>query len=119
MASTTWLVLVVDDEVPLVRVMRRTLEAAGFGVLTASDGPSALALAASHGSPIHLLVTDLVMPGMTGPELYAQLVTSRPNLPVIFVSGIVPRNLPPGSVFLAKPFEPSHLVAAAKALLGI
>jgi signal transduction histidine kinase len=109
-------ILVVEDD-PSVRVIAvRTLRALGFSVLEAASGPEALRLAAAHEAPIHLLLTDVVMPHMGGRELAARLRAARPDLKVLFTSGythnaIVHRGvLDPGLSFLPKPYVP-HVLA--------
>jgi CheY-like chemotaxis protein len=116
-------VLVVEDE-PLVRAHAvRSLRAAGYDVAEASGPEPALALVASGGPPIDLLVTDVVMPRMGGPELAARLRSSRPDLPVLFTSGYTDRagelRGAPGTdaSFLPKPFTPGELSLAVRELL--
>jgi len=109
-------VLVVDDE-PVVRTMMgRALEQAGYAVLYAESGAAALARAEEHAGVIHVLLSDLVMPGMSGRELARRLAERRPGLGVLFVSGFpgeeVERRglLEGGRPFLAKPFTPETLI---------
>ncbi len=110
-------VLLVEDEEMVRGLARRTLETAGHTVLEARDGKEALAVAESAGVEIDVLVTDIVIPFLSGPELADRLRQSRPRLRVIFTSGY-PRNiaggsvsLPAGSLFLKKPFDPDTLVS--------
>ena len=116
-------VLVVDDEAAVRHTTRRLLERAGFTVLDAPGGEDALRSAASHPGPIDLLVTDVVMPRMTGPELASQLVRDRPNTPVLFVSGYSRESDFEGTVdemessFLHKPFTGAELVDTATRLI--
>jgi CheY-like chemotaxis protein len=92
-------------------------------VLEAFDGAEALKLAADHGGAIDLLVTDVVMPRKTGPQVAAELVAQRPELKVLYVSGyadeaIVPLALAgPDTAFLQKPFTHDGLAAAVRELL--
>ncbi len=116
--------LVAEDE-PLVRdLVRRALTRAGFEVLAAEDGYAALDLARHHPGPIHLLVSDVVMPRMGGRELASWLLAERPGLRVLFMSGYAsdtetaPDQAVPGSAFLHKPFGPALLVERVNALLG-
>ena len=117
-------ILVVDDEVSLRSVMRRTLLRAGFEVLLAEDGARALALASSHAGPIDLLLTDVVMPGLSGPELARRLRQERPEIGVLFVSGYsFDENVPAadsasGTGYLAKPFDSTTLTAKVHHLLA-
>jgi two-component system, cell cycle sensor histidine kinase and response regulator CckA len=80
-------ILIVDDEEALVRVAKRMLESAGYLTLTATSGDEALRLAEHLGGPLHLLVTDVVMPGMGGPELATRLLARHPEARVLFTSG--------------------------------
>jgi PAS domain S-box-containing protein len=117
-------VLVVEDE-PLVRALAvRVLRAAGYEVLEAGDAEQALALAGDRGGPpVDLLVTDVVMPRCSGPELAHRLRAARPALPVLFASGYMDRaqdlerELGPRTAFIPKPFTPDQLARAARELL--
>ena len=115
-------VLVVDDE-PVVRTtMVRALAEAGYQVLEAEDGPTALAVARNHSGPVHVLVSDLAMPGMRGRELARTLAGLVPALRVLFVSGFADDEverlglLEAGRPFLSKPFAPEQLVERVRAL---
>jgi signal transduction histidine kinase len=117
-------VLVAEDE-PLVRVLvRKTLTQAGYRVLEAGGGEEALQLAARHDGTIHLLVTDVVMPGMSGRELMRRLAEVRPSVKVLYMSGYsdeaVERHgvLDPGTAFMQKPFTPSVLARRVREVLG-
>jgi CheY-like chemotaxis protein len=79
-------VLIVDDEEPIRRFVERALRDARYEIHTAPDGPSALALVAS-GRPVDVLVTDLMMPGMTGDELARRMRQSEPSLKVLYLTG--------------------------------
>jgi CheY-like chemotaxis protein len=116
-------VLVVEDE-PLVRAVTvRALASAGYRVLAAGSGAEALAVAEREPRPIGLLVSDVVMPGMSGPVLASTLGRKRPGLKVLLVSGytrdaILERSaLPPGTELLEKPFTPARLLERVRALL--
>jgi CheY-like chemotaxis protein len=80
-------ILVVDDEEPLRRLMARVLEQAGYRCLTAGDGVPALRLFELSRCPIQLVITDVSMPGMRGPELAAHIAARPHRPPVLFVSG--------------------------------
>jgi signal transduction histidine kinase/ActR/RegA family two-component response regulator len=116
-------ILVVDDEMSLRSVIRRTLSRDGFNVLVAEDGERALALSRSYASPIHLLITDVVMPGLSGPDLASRLVPERPNLGVLFISGYSFEEVVPatdssaGTAYLAKPFDSTTLSSRVRQLL--
>jgi two-component system, cell cycle sensor histidine kinase and response regulator CckA len=116
-------VLVVDDE-PVVRAMMgRALQQAGYAVLFAESADAAMTRAEEHAGKIHVLVSDLVMPGMSGRELAGRLTQRHPALGVLFVSGFpgeeVERRglLESGRPFLAKPFTPEMLVEQVRAVL--
>jgi two-component system, cell cycle sensor histidine kinase and response regulator CckA len=116
-------VLVVDDEPHVLSVAARSLERAGFHVLRASDGRSALELVDGHGPP-DLVLTDLMMPGMGGVELARRLKEVWPALPVLYMSGYSAEDLRREGVtgvereLLHKPFTPDSLVARVTATLS-
>jgi PAS domain S-box-containing protein len=116
------LLLVEDD--PLVRgVMVSVLGGAGYEVLVAEAGGPALELAAGHPRPIHLVVTDVIMPGRSGPQVVEDLQRLRPGLRALYVSGyaadvIAERGvLESGIEFLPKPFTAGALLERVRALL--
>jgi PAS domain S-box-containing protein len=117
-------ILVVEDQ-DVVRTFAVTaLRRFGYNVLEASDGTEALAVAARHPGKLHLLVTDVVMPGMNGKQLSERLTELNPTLEVIFVSGytadvIADRGvLDPSVAFLHKPFSPEELATKVRSVLG-
>jgi len=123
-AAGTETILVAEDE-QMVRVLiRKVLEQAGYTVLLGDGGAEALQLAERHTGRIHLLVTDVVMPGMNGPELARRLLERRPETKVLFLSGYaddaVERHgvLAPGTAFMQKPFSPSALAARVREVLA-
>jgi PAS domain S-box-containing protein len=116
-------ILLVEDE-PLVReITARALRKAGYRVLAASGSAEALAATDVNAERIDLLVSDVVMPGMNGPELAGRLVARHPTLNVLFVSGYAPEAmdrdgvLRAGVEFLQKPFRMSALLARVRGLL--
>jgi nitrogen-specific signal transduction histidine kinase/CheY-like chemotaxis protein len=116
-------VLVVEDE-PLVRKLAvRILSTQGYAVLEASDGPAALEQAGRLGGQLDLLITDIVMPGMNGKEVAAELVRSYPDLRVIYMSGyaehaVVQRGvIDEGIAFIPKPFDPLVLAKTVREVL--
>ncbi len=117
-------VLLVEDEESVRQLVRETLEARGYKVLEADHGEAALQLAASYQDPIHMLITDVVMPGMSGRELAKQLGESRPDTAVLYLSGytedaIVHQGvLDPGTVFLQKPFTLQTLSRKVREVLS-
>jgi CheY-like chemotaxis protein len=116
-------VLLVEDEAAVRRAALRALQMQGFVVMAAEHGPAALAAARAHAGPIHLLATDLVMPGMSGRELAAVLTAERPELRTLFMSGytddaeILRDVRDNGAAFLAKPYSPSELGAKVREVL--
>jgi two-component system, cell cycle sensor histidine kinase and response regulator CckA len=116
-------VLLVEDESALRRLAERALTRAGYTVLAASHGPEALALAASYPRRIDLLLSDVVMPGMSGREVADRLRARDPALRVLFVSGyseeLVERHgiSQARAAFLQKPFLPRDLTRAVREAL--
>jgi two-component system, cell cycle sensor histidine kinase and response regulator CckA len=116
-------VLLVEDAQRVRAVVREILEMSGYAVLEAHHGAEALELSNRHAGPIHLLVTDVVMPQMSGRELAQRLSTLRPDLKVLYMSGytddaIVRHGvLASGIAFLSKPFTPDALALKVRELL--
>lgn len=106
-------VLVVDDEQLVRETIALMLGEMGYAVIEASSGQEALEASARHKGPIDLLITDLIMPGMTGRFLADALVARRPGLPVVFMSGHIEgahqKELEPGVLFLEKPVDGNSL----------
>jgi two-component system, cell cycle sensor histidine kinase and response regulator CckA len=115
-------ILVVDDEEPIRRAVRRILESDGYTVLDADDGTTGLALL-ERGDAIDLLVADLEMPELRGDEMARRLRAQRPDLKVLYVSGCIDRlmnerpTLWDGEAFLEKPFTIEGLKEAVALLL--
>ena len=109
------LILIAEDEATLRRAAVQALQRSGYTVLAAADGAEALALAARHKGKINLLVSDVVMPGLSGPQLYEELKRDRPDLRVLFTSAYLADHVSRhGTValegrFLLKPFTMSDL----------
>lgn len=117
-------ILLVEDD-PVVRhVVRLLLELGGDVVLEAKDGDEALMLSGSHEGTIDLLLTDVMMPGLSGADVCRRVRESRPAIPTLFISGFYPEavfpdhRLPEGAAFLAKPFMPEELTDAVDDLLA-
>jgi len=103
-------VLVVEDEASILSLVGRALRSQGFKVLEASDGEAARAVNAMHPGTIDLLLTDSVLPRLSGPDLCSMLLEKRPSMRVIFMSGytegdVLARSLRFGGAFLQKPFS--------------
>jgi signal transduction histidine kinase/ActR/RegA family two-component response regulator len=117
-------VLLAEDERGLRRLMKASLEGDGFTVLEAADGRTAVDIAEQHCGRIDLLLSDVVMPGYTGPEVAARVVADRPETRVMFVSGYAPETLGDlrvagaETLLLAKPFTMDDLSDRVKAVLA-
>jgi two-component system, cell cycle sensor histidine kinase and response regulator CckA len=116
-------VLLVEDEELIRRVVTQALELHGYRVVAVEDGRRALAVCERADQPIDLLVTDVVMPSMNGPELVQRVSRLRPRLPVLYISGYTDRALihqgqrDAGTAFLQKPFMPDVLVRKIREVL--
>jgi PAS domain S-box-containing protein len=117
-------VLVVEDEQSLREVTRRIFTRNGFQVLTAANGPEALEIARGYAGDIHLLLTDVVMPGMLGKEVAEKMQTILPEVHVLYMSGYAQPvlasqgRLDPGVVLLEKPFTEADLLKRAGQVLN-
>jgi CheY-like chemotaxis protein len=117
-------ILLVEDD-PVVRhVVRLLLELEGDVVLEAKDGDDALTMLDAYQGTLDLLLTDVMMPGLSGAEVCERVRVGRPGLPTLFISGFYPeavfpdQRLPDASAFLAKPFMPEELIDAVDELLA-
>jgi two-component system cell cycle sensor histidine kinase/response regulator CckA len=116
-------ILLVEDEAAVRDVIGRALREHGFYVLEARDGEHALDVAEAHGAPIHLVISDVIMPKMDGCALFQRLRTWYPHLRFLFVSGYTSGALGAAELrgetadFLAKPFSAEALYATVRALL--
>lgn len=118
----TGTLLLVDDDDRVRATAERILRARGYNILSAPSAEHALALSIQHQGPIALLISDLVMPGMSGPELAERLRLARPELAILFMSGfseqaVVERARAEGAGFLQKPFTPDTLAVRVRQLL--
>ena len=115
--------LVVEDQEEVRKLTKRVLAARGYTVLAARNGAEALEIVAQHPSQIHLMITDVVMPGMNGRELAQLACARRSDLKVLYVSGytgeavLQHRLLEPGVAFLQKPFTPDVLARKTREVL--
>ena len=104
-------ILVADDAEDVRKLIREFLELDGYAVLEARDGSEAVQVAERYHGTIHLLITDIEMPGMSGPELARRIASLRPETKVLYISGgagnaALHAGTPgsPGTAFLRKPF---------------
>jgi signal transduction histidine kinase len=116
-------VLLVEDEEAVRRLTHAVLRRNGYKVLVAGDGEEALRTLQQHQGPVHLLLTDVVLPRMGGREVALQVSQLRPEIRVLFTSGYSDRafgengTLEPGMAFLPKPFTPEELLRNVREIL--
>ena len=117
-------VLLVEDEEQVRSLATTMLARRGYHVLSAANASDAIQLASMYGKPIHLLLTDVIMPGMRGPELAREIVAARPGTRVLYMSGYTDHGvinqgmLSKDTVFLRKPFTASTLHQKVREALG-
>lgn len=109
-------ILIAENDAQVRKLLSTVLRNAGYDVISASGGESAVAAAERHPRPVDLLIADIVMPGMRGADLYAELKSVQPNLRVLFISGFMNRQPLPGG-FLKKPFSSETLIAKVREIL--
>ena len=118
-------ILIVEDDPALLQVTHRSLEEVGYAILEARSSKEAIDISESHTGPIHLMVTDVVLPGMSGVKLAAYLSAQRPEMKVLYVSGYTNDTvfhhgvLEPGLAFLQKPFSARTLARRVGEVLAI
>jgi two-component system cell cycle sensor histidine kinase/response regulator CckA len=116
-------VLVVEDEDVVRGLIRQVLEESGYTVITASDGEEAIEVATASKIPVHMVVTDVVMPKMGGPEAVKSLEKLFPGVSILYMSGYTDESivrhgvLEPGISFLEKPFTPDALLRKVREVL--
>src|SRR5262249_44163353 len=116
-------VLVIEDQEEVRTLAATVLRAYGYHVIEAASGAEALVLAQEHSSEIHLLLTDVILPGMNGKEVSERIRALNPRLKVLFMSGytadiIARRGIPERDVaYLPKPFSPDSLAAKVREVL--
>jgi two-component system cell cycle sensor histidine kinase/response regulator CckA len=124
LAAETETVLVVEDEAAIRQLTKLMLQKAGYTVLLAESPGAAERIAGSHPGPIHLMLTDVVMPGMRGPDLAERLLRLRPDLRVLYMSGYTDNAiahhglLDAGTDFLQKPFTSLQLLQKIREVLS-
>jgi two-component system cell cycle sensor histidine kinase/response regulator CckA len=113
-ASPCETILVADDEPMVLNLAGTILRRGGYKVLAAPDGAAALELFRGH--PVDLVLTDVIMPAMTGHQLVHQIRAEKSDIPCIFMSGYTPQQIrekggdDPGCNYLSKPFTPERLL---------
>ncbi len=117
-------ILVVDDEPFVLNIVASILENAGFTVLRAASGEEALEIGARHTGPIRLLLSDVIMPGLTGPSLAERFTEAHLETECMFMAGlpdtpeVCERIVNRGRAFLPKPFVPRTLLSKVNQVLG-
>jgi two-component system, cell cycle sensor histidine kinase and response regulator CckA len=117
-------ILVVEDETSVLHLARRVLEHLGYAVLTSATPAEAVAMVREYDGEIHLLMTDVVLPGMSGKDLAGEMMQIRPNIRTLFMSGYTANViahqgvLEKGVQFLGKPFTPDSLARKVREALG-
>jgi PAS domain S-box-containing protein len=117
-------ILLVEDEESVRQLVRETLQSRGYRVLEAANGNAALTLAAAHAETIHLVVTDVVMPGISGHELAQKISATRPGMKILYLSGYAedafttPFAADAQKAFLQKPFTLQALSRKVREVLG-
>ena len=116
-------VLVVEDEAVVLDILREVLSGLGYSVLAATNGEEGLRILSTHPGKIHLLLTDVVMPMMAGPDLSDRAAAMRPEMRTLFISGytehtVIRHGVPGGGRgFLQKPFTPDAVARKVREIL--
>lgn len=116
-------ILLVEDEPEVLAVAKEMLEECGYTVIQADSPPAALDVVRKGAPKIHLLITDVIMPMMTGPELAGQVTTLRPGVKVLYLSGRIGHTVVrdgsviPGAALLHKPFTTDDLARKVREVL--
>lgn len=122
-APTAETILLAEDEEIVRKLVVELLRRAGYQVLAAADGQLALETARAHTGAIHLLISDVAMPAMTGLELARQIGELHPGIRILLISGysdpaaVEDLQQQPGFAYLRKPFTPQMLLQQARSLL--
>lgn len=114
-------ILLVDDEQSVRSIVVKILRRANYNVLEAENGEAALRISDAHQGKIDIVITDMFMPGLRGPEVVQSLAPRRPGLRALFMSGYTDQDqrtgVPAGANFLHKPFSGKELAAAVEEVL--
>ena len=122
-AGGTETILLVEDETAVRQLAERALRRSGYRLLVAANAEEAVRISRQHEGPIHLLLSDVVLPGTSGPRLAAELIAGRPDLRVLYMSGFTENAivhhgvLDPDTEFIPKPFTPIALAARVREVL--
>jgi CheY-like chemotaxis protein len=122
-ANRSVTILLAEDEPAVRSLIRKILQRSGYTVLEACHGTEAIQIAEQHASVIDLLVTDVVMPLISGPQLAQHLALRRPTMKVLYISGYIDNTITrhglqaSSASFLQKPFTPDELVRKVRAVL--
>lgn len=116
-------ILVVDDEEEILMLVKRVLETQGYRVLTAQHNSQAFLVAFQYSGPIHLMISDVMMPGVSGPEFGAKLCQYRPDMKIMYMSGWPQETVfeklvsQDGVAFISKPFSAEVLLSTIREVL--
>ncbi len=113
------MIMVVDDTEIVLTTVAAALRRTGYSVLEAHSGREALSLARNQPEPVDLLITDVVLPQVRGPEIARQLKTCYPKMKILFMSGYPQRSLAVEGPFLPKPFTATRLLAKVEEVLAL
>ena len=105
-------ILVVDDEAVVLKTVTRVLQFAGYNVLSATDGQEAIQLSQSFSDAIHILLTDIMMPGLDGGQVASIIHETRPETKIVFMSGYCDHFTSPNTLFIEKPLSVPELLEA-------
>lgn len=117
-------ILVVEDSKPLLKITQKMLEKYGYRILTAQNGREALEVFSGHDGPIHLILTDLVMPKMGGQDLVEKIQSEKPEVKLVYMSGYTDRAISDNGMlhkdvnFIQKPFSSNDLVRKVREVLN-
>ena len=123
-SEATQTILVVEDETEVRILVRDFLMSNGYKVLDTADGAEALRVSAAYDGPIHIMLTDLIMPGLAGHEVAERLASARPKMQVLYMSGCLDsdflqlKNLQQEVSFIQKPFPLNTLIDKVREVLA-